>query len=222
MPEVRWDRHFHYASRAERARFIAQVYGEFLAGDVLDVGCSGAALRAAVTGKYVGIDIAGEPDLVVNLEKERIPLPDGSFDCVVCSDVLEHLDNPHQTFDELARVSRRYVLVSLPNCRSYEVVFRTWMGMPLKFYGLPGEPPVDRHKWFFGYYDAIEFVRTRAGHSGLSVHSIHHQPLRYPGLKGWLIQALVRVLAITPRRFAEVGSLATWALLEKRAVERAG
>jgi SAM-dependent methyltransferase len=213
---VRWERRFQYASRAERAKFIAEVYGEFLAGDVLDVGCSGAALREAVTGRYVGIDIAGQPDLVVNLEKERIPLPDDSFDCVVCSDVLEHLDNLHQTFDELVRVSRRYVLISLPNCFNYENVFRIWTGRRLKFYGLPVRPDEDRHKWFFGHHEAEEFFRANATRLGLGIVGLDHLPLRYRGLKGGLLLALVRVLSVTPRRFAELGTLATWVVLEKK------
>jgi SAM-dependent methyltransferase len=215
MARVKWEQRFQYASRAERAQFIARVYGEFLAGDVLDVGCSGAALREAVTGRYVGIDIAGQPDLVVNLEKEKIPVPDDSFDCVVCSDVLEHLDNLHDTFDELVRVSRRYVLISLPNCYNYEIVFRIWTGRRVKFYGLPGEPEPDRHKWFFGHHEATSFFRAQAQRHHLDLVALHGLPLRYRGLKGGLLLGLVRLLAVTPRRFAELGTLATWALLEK-------
>lgn len=44
----------------------------------------------------------------------HLPFEDKSFDTVTCSEVLEHLDNPDQAMDELARVSRRWLLVSVP------------------------------------------------------------------------------------------------------------
>ncbi|MFH1144533.1 MAG: methyltransferase domain-containing protein [Candidatus Eisenbacteria bacterium] len=54
---------------------------------------------------YVGVDIAGRPDIELNLEKaERLPFDDDAFDTVLCADVLEHLDNLHAIFDELVRV----------------------------------------------------------------------------------------------------------------------
>jgi 2-polyprenyl-3-methyl-5-hydroxy-6-metoxy-1,4-benzoquinol methylase len=216
MARVRRELRFQYASRAERARFIGTVYGEFLEGDVLDVGCSGAALREAVKGRYVGVDIAGNPDYVVDLEKQTLPFADGTFDCVVCSDVLEHLDTLHRTFDELIRVSRRYVIVSLPNCRNYEMIYRIWSGRSLKFYGLPPQVPEDRHKWFFGFHDAVAFMRERSADLGVTVAAADPQFLRYRGIKGGIILALVRVLALTRARFEDLGSMAAWVVLEKK------
>ena len=40
---------------------------------------------------------------------------DASFDLVVCCEVLEHLDNPIQGLSEIHRISKKYVLVSVPN-----------------------------------------------------------------------------------------------------------
>lgn len=219
MLGMKQNKHLRYTNRAERAAFIAASYGELLRGDVLDVGCSDAALRSAVAGRYVGVDVAGTPDLVLDLEKQVLPFPDNSFECVVCSDVLEHLDSLHRTFDELVRVSRRYVIVSLPNCRNYEMLFRIWTGKSLKFYGLPARAPEDRHKWFFGYHDAAQFFDERARHLGASVASVRPHMLRYRGLKGWLILGVVRALAITRKRFEDLGSMAIWVVIEKNATK---
>ena len=41
--------------------------------------------------------------------------PDGFCDLLVCGEVLEHLVNPAQALYELWRVSKEYVLVSVPN-----------------------------------------------------------------------------------------------------------
>lgn len=215
MPEVKLQARFQYRNRAERAKYIADVYTDFLTGDVLDVGCSGSALKGAVKGKYVGVDIAGTPDIVVDLEKSSLPFADNSFDCVVCSDVLEHLNNLHDVFDELARVSRRYVIISLPNSRNYEILLRIWSRRPLKFYGLPATKPSDRHKWFFGYDDARAFIRQNSKRLGLRVATLYPHPLRYKGPKGWLLLGIVRLLAVTRHRFDELGSMALWTLLEK-------
>ena len=43
-----------------------------------------------------------------------LPFPANSFDLVVCSEVLEHLDDVRQAVSELTRVSARHVLISVP------------------------------------------------------------------------------------------------------------
>lgn len=40
----------------------------------------------------------------VDLDAEKLPWERGCFDCVVCSDVIEHLENPAAVFREIARV----------------------------------------------------------------------------------------------------------------------
>ncbi|MCP4712255.1 MAG: methyltransferase domain-containing protein, partial [Planctomycetes bacterium] len=82
----------------------------YLKGAVLDVGCYQAYLKTLLPDdtQYTGIDIAGTPDIQMNLEEiERLPFEDNQFDCVVCADVLEHLDNLHAIFAELLRQSHQ-------------------------------------------------------------------------------------------------------------------
>jgi len=153
----------HFATRADRARYIAQRFSGRLSGRLLDVGCDRKFLRAlAPECDYVGLDVAGDPDRTLDLEKvARLPFDDASFDCVVCADVLEHLDNLHAVFAELVRVCRTWLIVSLPN---------NWANARLRIargtgafahYGLPVEPPADRHKWFFSLSEALNFLRSR-------------------------------------------------------------
>lgn len=40
---------------------------------------------------------------------------DNEFDLVVCSEVLEHLDDPTKALNELLRISSKYLLLSVPN-----------------------------------------------------------------------------------------------------------
>jgi len=100
-----------FRSRMERSEYVARRYQALLQGKVLDVGCDQAVLRNLLPqSEYTGVDIGGAPDIELNLETaERLPFPDDAFDCVVCTDVLEHLDNLHHKFGEQVRVSRRHV-----------------------------------------------------------------------------------------------------------------
>ena len=45
----------------------------------------------------------------------HLPHKDNSFDVVICSEVLEHLENLQEALQELVRVSKRYCVLSVPN-----------------------------------------------------------------------------------------------------------
>lgn len=187
-----WFRH-----RLDRSQFIAAHLRKYLSGKVLDVGCDEGHLRTLVPDiEYTGIDVGGKPDLLVDLETaERLPFGDRAFDTVLCSDVLEHLDNLHRVFAELVRVSGRWLVISLPN---------NWTNArrPIErgagsfaFYGLPAEKPKDRHKWFFGLSEARDFyyaqqsrfpirvVECFANEKRRAVVVVGLRRLRYPGLR---------------------------------------
>jgi SAM-dependent methyltransferase len=124
--------------------------------------------------EYTGIDVGGAPDLVINLEKvDRLPFPDRSFDCVVCADVLEHLDNLHHSFGELVRVSSRHIVLSLPNnwANARRPVSRGKGA--IGHYGLSVDPLPDRHKWFFSLLEAAEFIEGQALKHGLTIAELY-------------------------------------------------
>lgn len=45
----------------------------------------------------------------------NLPYKENSFDLVICTEVLEHLDDPLKAVNEIKRVSSKYVLFSVPN-----------------------------------------------------------------------------------------------------------
>jgi 2-polyprenyl-3-methyl-5-hydroxy-6-metoxy-1,4-benzoquinol methylase len=45
----------------------------------------------------------------------HLPYKADSFDLVICLEVLEHLDNPIKALEELLRVTRKHILLSVPN-----------------------------------------------------------------------------------------------------------
>ncbi len=157
-----------YTDRETKAQYVWRKYQSLLNGRILDVGADECYLKHYLPkgAEYIGIGLGGTPDYRVDLEKESIPFGDNSFDCVLCLDVLEHLENIHEVFDEVCRVTGKNVIIALPN--PWNSLLNSWKngeyrpGQPIKYYGLPVEKPIDRHKWFFSIEEAENFIRYRA------------------------------------------------------------
>ena len=96
-------------------------------GRLVDVGCGVGTLAGALPRgdfHYVGVDVVAHPafppelELVrANLDRESIPLPDGSVDIVVSAETIEHVENPRALMRELVRLLRPggWVFVTTPN-----------------------------------------------------------------------------------------------------------
>ncbi len=164
-----------YTDRTGKAAYIAGKYAPILVGRVLDVGCDQRQLRShlpAAAG-YHGVDMNPAADTVLNLEEQNLPFDDGAFDTVICADVLEHLERLHGVFDELCRVSKSRVIISLPNpVRNLMLAIAQGSQGNLKYYGLPVDKPADRHKWFFGAEEAAHFLKARGDRNGFDVEQI--------------------------------------------------
>jgi SAM-dependent methyltransferase len=220
---MRFQTAYQYHSRAEKARYVWDKYREILQSSVLDVGADEKHLTNHLppTTRYWGIGLGGNPDQEVDLEKGVIPFADDSFETVLCLDVLEHLDNPHEVFDEICRVSSRHVIVSLPNAWAtilQVICFGDFApNQHMKFYGFPPDKPVDRHKWFLSYDEAKYFIeqRGRANHMRV-VQTDRFYSIDFRRWKNRAFRAILSGLM----RFSKVDSeqfltSATWAVLEK-------
>jgi len=77
---------------------------------VLDFGCGSGPYRALLEARfrrYVSADLPGNPDADLELGPAfSLPVPDGAFDCVFSSQVLEHVESPEAYLREAARVLR--------------------------------------------------------------------------------------------------------------------
>ena len=75
---------------------------------VLDVGCGPKPyfpFFADGAREYVGVDVVENPAADLRGPVEALPVDDASFDLVLCTQVLEHCDDPAQAVRELARVT---------------------------------------------------------------------------------------------------------------------
>jgi ubiquinone/menaquinone biosynthesis C-methylase UbiE len=56
-----------------------------------------------------------DPERLRVIDAEALDLPDASYDLVYCWEVLHHVEDPAAAVREMARVSKRFVLVFEPN-----------------------------------------------------------------------------------------------------------
>ena len=155
-----------YRSREGRQHFLLRQCGDFIhAGSVLDVGCGEASLRGHIE-RYVGIDVAGNPDINFDLEQGILPFSNDSFSIVVCLDVLEHIQAAHEILMEIFRVSSDYVVISLPNEYTLYFRLRFLLGKSKKEFG---SFPRNQHKWLASYNQAREFVGLYADKCGFAI-----------------------------------------------------
>ncbi len=164
MTQIPLQREFvKFRIRSDRPTFIGNRFGKYLNGKVLDIGCDEAVLKKLLgKDRYSGIGMTKESTVRVDLEKTgKLPFHDNSWDTILCLDVLEHLNNLYVMCDEIFRVARENIIISLPNCWSQARRSLSKGSGSIWHYGLPPTPPPDRHKWFFNTEDALNFFQQQ-------------------------------------------------------------
>ncbi len=97
---------------------------------ILDVGCGEGFTLQKLKDKGIGKKLEGIEYLARAIEignqihpglklKQgdiyNLPYKDNEFDLVLCTEVLEHLEDPESALKELKRVAQRYCVISVPN-----------------------------------------------------------------------------------------------------------
>jgi SAM-dependent methyltransferase len=127
---------------------------------VLDIGCGEGVLTSQWAerlgdGRVVGIDLddpqlqaewrsRARPNLEFRAEEAtRLSYADDEFDLVAAIEVLEHVPEPDSTLREMARVARRWLLVSVPR-------EPLWRGLNMArgaYWGALGNTPGHVNHW---------------------------------------------------------------------------
>jgi len=90
---------------------------------IADIGCGEQPLRDLIESKgckYVGIDISQNAKMNIDVIASitNIPIPDNTFDCIICTEVLEHVVNTHLAFIEMKRLIKKggCLIITTPFC----------------------------------------------------------------------------------------------------------
>jgi SAM-dependent methyltransferase len=84
-----------------------------LRGSLIDVGCGEMPFRSLLPENigYQGIDVKQASDFkmlgssdITTFDGQHIPFPDNSFDNALCTEVLEHAENPEILVEEMFRI----------------------------------------------------------------------------------------------------------------------
>lgn len=171
-----------YNSREERNRFASQLLQKH--DKILNIGGGGKRHLEKFLShnhKVFEIDITGDADLLLNLDQtENLPFEDKSFDAVCAFDVLEHLENFHLINEEIYRIAKKLILISLPNSaaeitkaiKNITEHDENERGVYSKYYGLPLTKPEDRHRWWLYFDDIIRYYTNFELNHGCTINFI--------------------------------------------------
>jgi ubiquinone/menaquinone biosynthesis C-methylase UbiE len=91
---------------------------------ILDVGCGNGIITNELVEKWQVIGLDSSKEALKSLQcttllssATEIPVPDRSFDLVLSSEMLEHLNDEDlvKAVNEIKRVSNKYLVISVPN-----------------------------------------------------------------------------------------------------------
>lgn len=126
-------------------------------GRVADVGCGEGYivrfLQQQTQGILLGMDLY--PQVLATAKRsspgvefiaasiDRTPLKDKSLDTVLCLEILEHLERPEKALQEMARVSRKHIILSVP----WEPFWRLANMVRFKYWSSLGNTPGHLQHW---------------------------------------------------------------------------
>ena len=130
-----------------------------LARDNVVVNADYAASGLAAGGRF---GIAG---VFANLNASpALPFPDGSFDLIVCKDILEHLLEPLRVLQEAKRVLRDNgtIVISVPNHFYWPMRLRSLVGKGIVWRGLITDHGKDYREWDYMHIRFFTYQGFRA------------------------------------------------------------
>lgn len=95
---------------------------KYLGNDV-DLNTTGNALSSfEITQMDIANDTSGNVDITHNAEQAPYPFKENSFDGIVCSELLEHVFNPHTVIEECHRILKNngILILTVPNFDSID------------------------------------------------------------------------------------------------------
>lgn len=168
---------FERISDIKRLEFIAKVLSESLpeGATVLDVGCGNGIISRSLGRKgfnVLGIDVSDkaiEKAKSLNdlsnvrfqlMSAEQLAVSNEKYHAVVCSEVLEHLNEPHKLLNVLYQSLRNegVLIVTVPNGKGPREVFITKPVQSLR----------EKNNWLWKF---VQWLKNLFGYGGTTVQS---------------------------------------------------
>ena len=162
-----WITRYLHRQRVDRLAEVISKYSED--ATALDVGCGSGiytVLLAAENLLTVGIDVSRKALLtarewaesegirnrvhLINCSAESLPLRNNSFDLIVCSELIEHLDIPEKGVKEISRVLNcgANAILTVPNLFCYYWMRFSFLYRLFRFLGRERDIVMERHTSF--------------------------------------------------------------------------
>jgi ubiquinone/menaquinone biosynthesis C-methylase UbiE/GNAT superfamily N-acetyltransferase len=102
---------------------LSEAIWKYASGVLVDIGCGRkpyASMTRGIVEKHVGVDhfdtLHGHDAIDVIADAYNTTLPDEHADTVLCTMVLEHLEDPQRALDEMYRITKPggYVIITVP------------------------------------------------------------------------------------------------------------
>jgi SAM-dependent methyltransferase len=209
------DIEYYNQERREMLAFIPKDAQSFL-----ELGCGSGAFADLLSSNislssYVGVEV--HPDAAAIARKKNYMVVESpievamesieseSIDCVICNDVLEHLEDPWEVLRMLSRVLRPqgYIVASIPNVR-YFPVFKSYFSAGDWKYDQSGV--LDRTHLRFFTKLSIGRMFDECEYDLIRIEGIFREPLPWKAsVLNWVLRGKMRDMEF--ERFACVAKL---------------
>ncbi|MBL8080156.1 MAG: hypothetical protein JNM55_19460 [Anaerolineales bacterium] len=169
-------------SRVYTQKSKYEIVGQLLQGkrgSLLDIGARDRMLGGYIERtniQYFSADVDPGHDYQINIE-QHIDINDKVFNYVCALDVLEHVENIHFAFSELARITKDTLIIALPNVatlpRRWSFFWKSNLGTAK--YALLPEHQRDRHRWLTIYPEINLFIEENARKANFKLDIVYEQ-----------------------------------------------
>ncbi len=172
------DHHVYTPKQTLRYKLVKAHFDDAFDGSIADIGDRNGAIQEFARGDVSTVDKNNTDLALFDWDASLLPFRDRQFDAVFCLDTLEHIADVHTRFADLLRVSKKYAIISLPNCWKKTVKEMVRGRSVRNSYGLPVEKPMDRHRWYMNTEEIEDFLFYNAAKNGYLVEGVvYHVPI---------------------------------------------
>lgn len=159
--------------RPIRVKAVLKILNKLPSGSILDVGCMDDYLLKRLPKKFDYFGVDSDPlcknPRIIKSSIENFP-KNKKYDIVICTEVLEHLPDPVAAIRKLKALSKRFILISVPNEPFFSLgrLFfpakkHLWTIFPWALKKYLGKPVLERKNCFNRTYTALWDLKKEYG-----------------------------------------------------------